>query len=363
MDPACTLGRVRASFHDSEYPADPYPGARPECSFVHSGQTGWPIRPEAATPSGWIVEPDASDLDDWLAKHDAAPLAERVPVLAYGSNVCPSKVTWLRERLGLTGPAVVLRARCEGLSAVWSTGFRVVDDQRPATLAGAPGLVEEHGVWFASPDQVRVLDRCEGRGERYRLARVRGGRVVLEDGAVVDDVFGYVSGSTERQPLLVNGTPVRCSDVAQAAAAELTGTPADADGLDATTVHGDPDPMDWPARVFVYGTLQPGQPAWPLLEPELAGPPVPASVAGTLYDTGLGYPALRLAEGTGRVPGYVLPLASPRRTLPALDRYEGEEYRRVRTTLPGGQVCWTYLWTAPVRGMAVLTSGWAPATD
>jgi gamma-glutamylcyclotransferase (GGCT)/AIG2-like uncharacterized protein YtfP len=350
---------VRASFHDTAYPADPYPGARPEHSFVHNGRTGWPVA-AAPSPSGWTVEPDGTDLDDWLVERGVARLAERVPVLAYGSNCCPSKVTWLREERGLTGPAVVLRARCEGLAAVWSAGFRVVDDQRPATLAAAPGTVEEHAVWLATPEQVRALDRCEGRGRRYRLARLHTGRIVLEDGAVVDGALGYVSCSAQRQPLLVDGAPVRCADLPQADAATLTGTPAPTDGLDCTTVTGEPEPLDWPDRVFVYGTLQPGQPAWRLIEPELAGHPVPATIGGTLYDTGLGYPALRLGEGPG-VPGHVLGLASPRRALPALDRYEGEEYRRVRTTLPDGQICWTYLWTEPVHGLTVLRGGWAAA--
>jgi gamma-glutamylcyclotransferase (GGCT)/AIG2-like uncharacterized protein YtfP len=318
------------------------------------------VSPDGSRASGWAVRPDERDLDEWLAERDAPPLADRVPVLAYGSNCCPSKVTWLREVLGLTGPAVVLRARCEELSAVWSVGFRTVDDQRPATLAGIPGLVEQHTVWFATPEQVRVLDECEVRDRMYRLARVHTGCVRLENGAVMDDVLAYVSCSTDRQPLLRGGEPVRLTELVQQAAAALPATPAPSDGLTASTVHGQPDPLDWPATVFVYGTLQPGQPAWRLVEPELAGEPVPATVPGTLYDTGLGYPALRLGDGPG-VPGYLLPLASPRRALPALDRYEGEEYRRVRTMLPDGQVAWTYLWTEPVRGMQVLTSGWAAA--
>ncbi|MFB9924805.1 gamma-glutamylcyclotransferase, partial [Amycolatopsis halotolerans] len=36
---------------------------------------------------------------------DTAPPGwrSRTPVLAYGSNACPSKITWLRTELGLTG--------------------------------------------------------------------------------------------------------------------------------------------------------------------------------------------------------------------------------------------------------------------
>ena len=39
-------------------------------------------------------------------------------------------------------------------------------------------------------------------------------------------------------------------------------------------------------RLFVYGTLAPGDEAWPVLEPWVVGEPVADAVAGRLYDTG-----------------------------------------------------------------------------
>ncbi|GAB3461815.1 hypothetical protein [Actinophytocola sediminis] len=232
-------------FTDQDYPALPYPGARPDCSFAHDDATGWPLRPDHATPSGWRL-PDDTDLDDWLATRDAAPLAARLPVLCYGSNACPSKLTWLRDTLGLPGPAVLLRARCTGLAAVWAAGLRVVDDQRPATLAAMPGVRETHAIWLATTDQVRVLDRCEGRGSRYRLAVVTTGEVRLDDDALVDRPLAYVAAETDgsrprlvRYPLLVDGAPVRCALVGQAEAAGLTGVPATGDGL--TVIEVDQD--------------------------------------------------------------------------------------------------------------------------
>ena len=53
-----------------------------------------------------------------------------------------------------------------------------------------------------------MLDTCEGRGRRYRLARVRSGRVLLDDGSIVEGVLAYVAASRIRKPLLVNGKPV-----------------------------------------------------------------------------------------------------------------------------------------------------------
>jgi gamma-glutamylcyclotransferase (GGCT)/AIG2-like uncharacterized protein YtfP len=346
------------SFADEEYPAVPYPGRRPPFSFVHDDATGWELTADPVAPSCWRV--DGTDLDEWLTARDARPLAERVPVLCYGSNACPSKLTWLREALGLTGPAVLLPARCTDLAAVWASGLRVVDDQRPATLAALPGNVEDHAVWWATREQVAVLDRCEGRGERYRLARVDTGEVRLHDGSVVDGPLAYVAAAPRRMPLLVDGKPVRCLDVPQSGAAALTGTPASTDGLTVREVDGAPEPADFPGRVFVYGTLQPGASDWWRLAQHASGEPRAAALPGTLFDTGLGYPALRLGEGPG-VSGWVVDLARPATGLSTLDEYEGAEYRRVRVALPGGQLCWTYVWAGGFEGLRMLTAPWATA--
>jgi gamma-glutamylcyclotransferase (GGCT)/AIG2-like uncharacterized protein YtfP len=346
------------SFADEDYPAVPYPGRRPPVSFVHDDATGWALTPDPVALSGWCV--DDRDLDDWLAERDSPPLADRVPVLCYGSNVCPSKLTWLRDALGLVGPAVLLRARCTDVAAVWACGLRVVDDQRPATLAAVPGNTEDHAVWFATADQVAVLDRCEGRGERYRLARVDTGEIRLTDGTLVDGPLAYVAAAPRRMPLLVDGKPVRCLDVPQSGAAALTGTPASADGLTVREITGAPAPEDFPGRVFVYGTLQPGASDWWRLEPHATGNPRAAALPGTLFDTGLGYPALRLGDGPG-VSGWVIDLAEPVDALSILDEYEGVEYARVRVALPGGRLCWTYVWTGSVSGLRMLTAPWGTA--
>jgi gamma-glutamylcyclotransferase (GGCT)/AIG2-like uncharacterized protein YtfP len=342
------------SFADEDFPAAPYPGRRPSESFVHDDATGWVLTPD---PEGWRVGDE--DLDDWLVRRDAAPMHERVPVLCYGSNICPSKITWLRTALGLDGPAVLLRARCTGLAAVWASGLRVVDDQRPATLAALPGNVEDHAIWFATPDQVAVLDRCEGRGERYRLVRVDTGEVRLADGSVVDGPLAYTAAAPRRMPLLVDGRPVRCADVPQSGAAALTGAPADTDGLTVREIAGPPSPAEFPGRVFVYGTLQPHASDWWRLEPHAAATS-PARIPGALYDTGLGYPALRLGVGAG-VSGSVVHLVEPERALSELDEYEGAEYRRIRIALPGGLLCWTYVWSKSVEGLRMLTAPWGGA--
>lgn len=348
---------------DADFPADPYPGAVPPCSYVHLNAAGYPLAPDPRMPTGWRV--GRVDLDDWLGEQAAPPLAERIPVLSYGSNRCPSKITWLRQALGLDGPVVVLRARTEGVTAVWAHGFRARDGQRPVVLAASTGSVaEDHALWFATPEQVAVLDRCEGRGDRFRLARLRTGTVHTEDGARINEPWCYVGHGAIRRPLLVDGRMVRCTDLAQHAARELRGDAAPGDGLDAPTVHGAPHPDEWPATLFTYGLLRPSQPSWPLVRPHATGPPRPALVRGVLFDTGLGYPALVPGELPGaaagahsQVPGMLVPLRDPATLLPELDAYEGPGYQRVRLR-SDGTVCWAYAWRGPTGGLRRLPAGW-----
>jgi gamma-glutamylcyclotransferase (GGCT)/AIG2-like uncharacterized protein YtfP len=109
-------------------------------------------------------------------------------------------------------------------------------------------------------------------------------------------------------------------------------------------------------RVFVYGTLLPGEERWPLLAP-FAVAWEAASVRGALFDTGYGYPALVLVlEGdtVGEVPGVVVEL-DPERVDAAvrlLDRIEGAGhlYRRVEVRTRVGPA-FTYEWLGGTDGM------------
>jgi gamma-glutamylcyclotransferase (GGCT)/AIG2-like uncharacterized protein YtfP len=333
---------------DRDFPADPYPGAVPPGSFVHVDEHS-----HALEPHPWTV--DGVPLDAWLAERGAPPAAGRVPVLTYGSNRCPSKITWLRRELGLgDDPVVVLGARTRGVAAVWAAGHRVRDGQRPATLAAWPGAQERHAVWLATPAQIAVLDRCEGRDDRFRLARLGTGEVRTDDGARIDGPWCYVGHGTVRRPLLVDGVPVRCTELAQGTARGLAGEPG-TDGLDAPTVRGEPHPDEWPPRLFAYGLLQPGRISWSYVQRYATGTHRPAEVAGTVLDTGRGYPAW-LPGRPGTTPGTLIELRDPVAAFPAMDAYEGPEYERIRTVLADGTVAWAYAWRAATTGFR----SWTP---
>ena len=294
-------------------------------------------------------------------------------MLAYGSNRSPSKITWLRRELGLgADPVVVLRARTAGVAAVWAAGLRARDGARPAVLAAAPGVVEDHAVWLATPDQIAVLDRCEGRDDRFRLARLRTGSVVVDGAALAArrgpghrgaGRSGPGSTSATRRSAArcwSDGAPVRCADVSQEVAMTLVGEPAESDGLDADPVIGAPHPDEWPEALFAYGLLQPGQVSWERVRAHATGPARPTTVAGAVFDSGHGYPAW-LPDAPGVTPGVVVPVRDPAELLPTLDAYEGPEYERVRAVAggPDQTVCWAYAWRGDREGLVALPGGWA----
>lgn len=117
--------------------------------------------------------------------------------------------------------------------------------------------------------------------------------------------------------------------------------------------------------LFVYGTLVPGDVAWPRLERWTVGRPRAASVPGALYDTGHGYPAATFAADAPTVVHGVVVELDPARTdeaLRALDRYEGPDYERVRVCTTDGTEVFTYTWIAPLDDCSAIADGrWVPA--
>jgi gamma-glutamylcyclotransferase (GGCT)/AIG2-like uncharacterized protein YtfP len=120
------------------------------------------------------------------------------------------------------------------------------------------------------------------------------------------------------------------------------------------------------ARLFVYGTLMPGEENWDLLSPlATADAPEPATATGALYRTPYGWPAAVLDDAARTaVPGLVVTLRDPGRALPVLDEFEGTGRglfeRRVITTSAGR--CWAYHWPGPTASFQAITS-WAASPN
>ena len=115
-------------------------------------------------------------------------------------------------------------------------------------------------------------------------------------------------------------------------------------------------------RVFVYGTLMPGEPLWPVLAP-YAVSWRDATAAGRIWDTGRGYPAVRFDVPGDVVPGVLVTLDPGRApaAIAVLDgvEEEGSLYRRVEVVASGGRA-WAYEWLGPTDGLDRLPGGWRP---
>jgi len=115
-------------------------------------------------------------------------------------------------------------------------------------------------------------------------------------------------------------------------------------------------------RVFVYGTLMPGERLWPALAP-FALAWEEATAAGRLWDTGHGYPCVCFDAAGAPIPGVLVTL-DPTRVAAAVDRLdhieeEGDLYRRVEVSTSAGPA-WAYEWLGPTSGLAALPDGWPP---
>jgi gamma-glutamylcyclotransferase (GGCT)/AIG2-like uncharacterized protein YtfP len=112
-------------------------------------------------------------------------------------------------------------------------------------------------------------------------------------------------------------------------------------------------------RVFVYGTLRPGASAWDLVAASVKAVE-PATAAGTLHDTGRGYPAARFGA-TGTITGALMWVE--RDLLPSLDGYEGVAtglFRRVEITAQTAQgpvPAWGYEYLATTEDLPVIDGG------
>jgi gamma-glutamylcyclotransferase (GGCT)/AIG2-like uncharacterized protein YtfP len=88
-------------------------------------------------------------------------------------------------------------------------------------------------------------------------------------------------------------------------------------------------------RLFVYGSLKPGQANAHVLE-AIGGAWQAACVTGTLHAQGwgaaLGYPALVLDDNGAQVHGLVFTSENLQQHWQSLDEFEGSEYERVLAT-------------------------------
>ena len=175
------------------FPALPYPGERPDGSYiVQDGHV------RGLDPAG----------DGWVDRVKAEPVSldGRSFVLAYGSNANPEK---LSEKLD--GNVLALRCQVHDYAAMWSSRRRQ-EGSVVATIVADPGHVEIQHVLAVTEDQLAEMNRWEGHPKYYERQVFPDGFVLLESGAMASDVLVYIGTAGERPPLLVDGAYWRTSE-------------------------------------------------------------------------------------------------------------------------------------------------------
>jgi gamma-glutamylcyclotransferase (GGCT)/AIG2-like uncharacterized protein YtfP len=129
-----------------------------------------------------------------------------------------------------------------------------------------------------------------------------------------------------------------------------------------------PEPLDSPAgtilSLFVYGTLRRGDVRWSFLEPYVHDDGVDDTVAGALFDTGLGYPAAVFDPlATTTIIGRTYRLVEDRLdvALAVLDEEEDTVlglYRRVAVTTGSGRDAWAYAYGAGLELTPIESGDW-----
>lgn len=179
--PGMNEGRAAAADDPRLRRAKAYPYPRPPHSFLFANAAPHPL-----------PAPEAGALDAALAGMRAAPLAERVAVIAHGSNAAPEALA--RKYGAFRGdPAIpVIRARLEDFDVVYAThvsGYGSI----PSTLAPSPGTVVETAITLLAPDQLDLMHGSELSVGNYVYGRLDGLALDLEGLGRRATAFAYLT--------------------------------------------------------------------------------------------------------------------------------------------------------------------------
>lgn len=171
-----------------------YPFERPASSYVLHAGVALPIDSlDRLRPGATRVHRPGSDerlrLCDLVTGEELR--AERIPVLAAGSNASPEhlarKLECLPEHL-----VVVAKATLRDFACVYSAHFTSYGSI-PATLDSWPGAESDLFVTWLSPPQLEVMHASEALGTNYRFACLDALDCRLEDGHRLESAWAYLS--------------------------------------------------------------------------------------------------------------------------------------------------------------------------
>mgnify|MGYP003121765191 CR=1 FL=1 len=168
-----------------------YPYDVPDRSFViHAGH----------------VQPIESDAH----LHDLAggDLADRVPVIACGSNQAPSALAW-KFAQPEDGPVPVVRVELKNFDSVYCAHFARYGSV-PATLHPAPGTVVSLFVNWLTPAQLAHMHTTETTRGNYVYGELAELEAEVEFGPAVSRAGAYIC---TRGALAIDGRPVPLAEI------------------------------------------------------------------------------------------------------------------------------------------------------
>ncbi|HEY9408358.1 MAG TPA: hypothetical protein VIP77_02145 [Jiangellaceae bacterium] len=171
-----------------------YPGAWPDRSVLVAGDHEWAVDlPPGSSVGAALVDdgPGGRSLDDVLLGLGVAPIADREPVLAVGSNASTAQLRHKAESTDMSPVVPMLRAQVRGVMVgvapkVFAPGYV------PAAPVFDPAARAMMFVQWLDAAQLDALDRTERAYDRRELIG-RNVSVELPSGASLGRCFGYVA--------------------------------------------------------------------------------------------------------------------------------------------------------------------------
>jgi len=118
-------------------------------------------------------------------------LADRIPVLASGSNASPEQLA--RKFAHLEEVLIpVLKVKLLDFDVVYSAHFCSYGSI-PATFYYCPGTILNTFITYLTPSQLEQMHRTEGLGFNYCFARLDRVKVILENNVTLNQVQFYLS--------------------------------------------------------------------------------------------------------------------------------------------------------------------------
>lgn len=183
---------------------DIYPGPRPDSSFIYfEGKAHRIIEKkdvsiedltvevsDSTSLAGSFQEPSDYTLSigDFLHDNELLPLEERVPLVAYGSNICLAQLRYkFNLNKNLNDFVLNLRASMVDSDIVYGS-FLAPYGSLPAIIAPVKDAMTEIWLTFVDPEQLEHMNRTEGG---YVLREHRGKKLITANGEQFESIYAY----------------------------------------------------------------------------------------------------------------------------------------------------------------------------